>query len=354
MNIIQRETLTYYPFLDWLRFFSAFTVCLYHNGTFTWQFSGNFAVQVFFALSGWLIGNILLNTRVNELPRFYFNRALRIWIPYFFTLTLLILASLLHDNITEKWFEIIFYKLTFVYNLFGTQQLDIYKNLFPMQGTGNHFWSVNVEEQFYLLSPLLLVIFPDKFGKNILIWIFISVSAIISQTYGSIVLGVLFSVIVNEHRNIQLAKRSRITLLFILICSAFLMCKSNYYTLFSPICAISIVMLLSIKGRQSTLGKLVGGISYPLYMNAWVVGITVNFILKKSSINSTSIISIVNPILSVFFATVIYLLLDKKILSLRIKLYTPIRAKIITMLAYFSVFVGVCGGFAFQLKEITN
>jgi peptidoglycan/LPS O-acetylase OafA/YrhL len=46
-----------------------------------WDTAANLAVQIFFALSGWLIGGILLRTDVQDLPRFYFNRATRIWIP---------------------------------------------------------------------------------------------------------------------------------------------------------------------------------------------------------------------------------------------------------------------------------
>ena len=80
---------------------------------------GDFAVQIFFALSGWLVGGLLVSLPKNELPRFYFNRALRIWCPYFLALGLLVAASLLHDPVTHKWTEFVFYKTTFVYNLFG-------------------------------------------------------------------------------------------------------------------------------------------------------------------------------------------------------------------------------------------
>ena len=71
---------------------------------------------------GWLIGGILLRTPRRELPRFYFNRALRIWCPYVLALALLLAASALHDPITGKWTEFAFYKASFTYNLFGLQQ----------------------------------------------------------------------------------------------------------------------------------------------------------------------------------------------------------------------------------------
>ena len=72
-----------FPLFDWLRFILASVVALSHEGLFVWDRAGNLAVQIFFALSGWLIGGILLRTERTGLPRFYFNRATRIWIPYF-------------------------------------------------------------------------------------------------------------------------------------------------------------------------------------------------------------------------------------------------------------------------------
>jgi peptidoglycan/LPS O-acetylase OafA/YrhL len=71
----------YYPWFDWLRFGLALVVLFYLEGLFKSFHAGNLAVQVFFALSGWLIGGILVKLQRKELPRFYVNRALRIW-PY--------------------------------------------------------------------------------------------------------------------------------------------------------------------------------------------------------------------------------------------------------------------------------
>lgn len=83
-NMTSNNQSHYFPLFDWLRIALAFVVLLSHDGLLKlWPQAGNFAVQVFFALSGWLIGGILLKLDKNELPKFYFNRAIRIWIPYF-------------------------------------------------------------------------------------------------------------------------------------------------------------------------------------------------------------------------------------------------------------------------------
>ena len=72
----------YFPAFDWLRLILAMTVALAHDGLPMDHRAANFAVQVFFALSGWLIGGILFDSDRGKLPRFYFNRATRIWAPY--------------------------------------------------------------------------------------------------------------------------------------------------------------------------------------------------------------------------------------------------------------------------------
>jgi len=120
----------YYPYFDYLRIFLASVVVLGHDQVINWPpFSGSLAVDVFFALSGWLIGGILLRLSKSDLPKFYFNRAVRIWIPYFLAVFLAIAASLV---------EFVFYQISFVYNIFGTSQLACCVNSMPLNGSTNH------------------------------------------------------------------------------------------------------------------------------------------------------------------------------------------------------------------------
>lgn len=139
------QSALYYPWFDWLRIVLASAVVLAHAGALPWHNAGNFAVQVFFALSGFLIGGILLSSDAGRLPRFYFHRALRIWFPYAGALVLLLAVSMLRDQVTPKYLELVFYKLTFVYNWFGMEQVAAYRSHMPLAGSGNHFWSICAE-----------------------------------------------------------------------------------------------------------------------------------------------------------------------------------------------------------------
>lgn len=104
-------------------------------------------VDIFFALSGYLICTLLLNERANnnriDLRRFYTRRAFRILPPmlvYLAVLGLLSVFAIIPRIATTDFLAVI----GFVRNYFG---FSLY--------TG-HFWSLAVEEQFYLFVPLLL------------------------------------------------------------------------------------------------------------------------------------------------------------------------------------------------------
>jgi len=267
---------TYYPYFDYLRIILATVVMLYHDKLLVWEHAGSLAVDVFFALSGWLIGGVLLKTEKADLPRFFFNRAVRIWLPYYFACALLIAASLLKDPLDGKWFELIFYKLTFVYNLFGTSQLADPAVSFPLDGTGNHFWSINAEEQFYLLAPLLLVLLP-YLGRSKWLWGLIVAVAWVLEIYAPITFGVLAVVLVNRYGHFYSHIWCRIVLAVIAIATAVGMAiNDSNYAWYAPVFSICIVLLLAVKGKKRPFGELLGGMSYPLYLNHWVGSFVMN------------------------------------------------------------------------------
>jgi hypothetical protein len=93
------ELKSYYPSFDYLRFALAVVVVVGHcYQDQLWLRTGDLAVRIFFALSGWLIGGILLRATRDDLPRFYFNRATRIWIPYFAAIVLLFGLSAIRET----------------------------------------------------------------------------------------------------------------------------------------------------------------------------------------------------------------------------------------------------------------
>lgn len=121
------------------------------------------AMDLFFVMSGFLITGILLNTRSNS--QYYRNyltrRVLRVFPLYYFVLVLSFLIipwavpHLMGPDYNyylkhQSWFWL--YAQNWLFSLTG----------FPHNHTMVHFWSLAVEEQFYLFWPLLVKIFPPE------------------------------------------------------------------------------------------------------------------------------------------------------------------------------------------------
>lgn len=339
----------YYPLFDYLRISLAFIVMLGHDMVFTWPNSGHLAVQVFFALSGWLIGGILLDLSNKDLPRFYFNRAVRIWIPYYLALIALLGASLLHDTLSFKWLEFVFYKLSFVYNLFGPQQLELYKSFMPLQGTGNHFWSVNAEEQFYLLAPLLLVIASAKFGRHVATWICLALAAWVLDIYASIVLGVLAAVVLKRYGALHLTLAMRFVLLLGVFISAIGIWQDFHYSTLAPLFSICVVLLLATPGKSRPFGKFMGGISYPLYLNHWIGVFVGNAILSPIGMRDSPTRQFFSIIINLVIAGALYWWVDRRMIAMRGNLFSQERGKILMYASFGMVLLGIAVGMGMQM-----
>lgn len=330
----------YYPYYDYVRFVAASVVMFGHANLITWPPAGAIAVDVFFALSGWLIGNILLNTKKNQLSQFYFNRVVRIWIPYFISFSILILVALLKDNITLKWLEFVIYKATFVYNIFGTEQIAEYKNLMPLNGTANHFWSVNAEEQFYLFAPILLVLIP-LFGRSIIVWLLLALAALIYDVYTPIFVGVLLALVLKKHHGIEKSKIFKLLFILLFIIAASLFTLEIYIDYASVLFSASIIMLLRIPGKSHKIGLFLGGISYSLYLNHWLGEFIANYIVKHTFINSTSIRNLISFLSAYIIASLIYIIIEKYCIKMRPLWYTPTYGKYSIIAAYGTVILGL-------------
>lgn len=344
----------YYPWFDWLRIGLASLVMLSHDSLLpAWPTAGNFAILAFFALSGWLIGGILLTTSQEQLPRFYFNRAVRIWVPYFLALAVLIAISVLHDPLTAKWAEFVFYKIAFVYNLFGTQQLVAHHFDMPLQGAGNHLASVNAEEQFYLLAPLLLVLSSRRISRNPLTWVLLLPLVWWADTgVACLPLGVLAAVLAGRFRDFYRGVKARLALILLLVTSGIGVVANVAYDLLAPVCSISLVLLLAIRGPQHAIGALVGGMSYPLYLNHWL-GIAISRSLdKRLEIVDSHGQHVLAIVMSLAIAALLYWHVDRRILAARPRLYTRRLGLGAMAVAYCGVGLGIGVGLYLKLRHV--
>ncbi|MEO5951915.1 MAG: acyltransferase, partial [Chloroflexia bacterium] len=150
--------LGYRPALDGLRGVFILFVLTVHGGVPFMQ-GAALGVDGFFALSGFLITTLLLQEwRQNgsiSLKRFYIRRALRLWPALFVMLGvfgLLTLLAIRGEGATATWRGIL---LSSLYS----SNLDtvIFKDYTIGLGLMSHTWSLALEEQFYLLWPIVLM-----------------------------------------------------------------------------------------------------------------------------------------------------------------------------------------------------
>lgn len=112
-------------------------------------------VQLFFVLSGFLITGILLDTQksTNYFSGFYARRTLRIFPLYYGALALAFIVlpafGIVSSGVEKDWNQQIW---LWTYLVNWVEPVGIGSHTFP------HFWSLAVEEQFYLLWPLLLAL----------------------------------------------------------------------------------------------------------------------------------------------------------------------------------------------------
>ncbi len=111
-------------------------------------------VELFFVLSGYLITRILLETKAsaNYYRAFYMRRVLRIFPMYYGALLLLLVASVMFGGGAGS-VEAGHGGSTIWYWLFLSNWIHPFAEL---PGAFPHFWSLAVEEQFYLLWPLVI------------------------------------------------------------------------------------------------------------------------------------------------------------------------------------------------------
>jgi len=148
-----------YPGVDTLRFLAIISVVLFHTSIpndFWPARLGWLGVDLFFVISGFLIGSIIiqkLKKRQFSFPEFYKNRSLRILPTYYFIIitTALIKVSMLKSDSSLMWESIL--SSVFFIQTTGPYFFNNPINYYYVPGGS---WSLVVEEYFYLLAPLLL------------------------------------------------------------------------------------------------------------------------------------------------------------------------------------------------------
>lgn len=164
--------LGYRPTLDGIRGVAILFVMMFHSSVYS--LSGGFiGVDIFFVLSGFLISTlIILEFKASgtfNFKHFYIRRVIRL-MPAMLLLLTGIWAGVFIFNQYFKTSPSVMFSAT-LYTLFYSANWALALNLTPWPAAIDHFWSLAVEEQFYLFWPFLLyLMLKNKWKSHYIIY----------------------------------------------------------------------------------------------------------------------------------------------------------------------------------------
>ncbi len=257
------------PYLDGIRGIAIILVLLYHCFfDFGVTRIGWVGVNLFFILSGYLITNILLQTKQDKhyFRNFFIRRSLRIFpLYYLFLIVVFFLLSVFTPYLTgdfdyyahhQLWFWL--YAQNWLYALDG----------FPDNFFLHHLWSLAVEEQFYLFWPLIVYFFSARS------LIYVNVILIITANFFRFYLG------------------ERLGFVF----------PFQYVHLFSCMDALLWGAVLANLKFLKILQKFKKFIPFIFLISGFVIAV---FIIQKKSLFFEQLIPLF-PVINIFFASILY------------------------------------------------
>lgn len=288
-----------------LRAIAVLSVVLFHFGLYGLE-GGYLGVDIFFVISGYLIGQIImkdLESNQFSLSNFYKNRAVRL----FPNLLLMLFASVIVSWILLKPYDFFQFGKSLQFSglyvtniVFSKQQgyFDISRELKPLL----HTWSLSIEEQFYLFLPIFLICIRKLALKHKLLMIgcvitcsfaykFWLIHALPINSFFSfpgrvweLGLGVFFAALPHQIKQ-RLQSQTLIAGISVAVIAIYLLTLHEtmiYAGVISIGCCIATGLLI-LSSPNTWVGKLLstklmvylGAISYSLYLWHWLVLITV-------------------------------------------------------------------------------
>ena len=163
----------YRPFLDGLRAIAVLGVLIYHLDR-AWLPGGYLGVDLFFVLSGYLITSLLVAEHVRtgriDLPAFWARRVRRLLPALLVVLVVMAVVIQLQGDVFAEGaargdlLATLFYVANWHFVASGQSYFSQYLSVSP----DRHTWSLAVEEQFYLLWPLVVVGILARFPRRTL------------------------------------------------------------------------------------------------------------------------------------------------------------------------------------------
>lgn len=257
---------------------------------------GYLGVDVFFVISGFLITSLIARALENDqfsFYGFYLRRAWRLLPAAYVVFGLCIIAAhlLLNDLEKHDFFEQAIGAIGFVANIVLWQQTGYFETAAEVKPL-LHTWSLSLEEQYYLILPLLLIMLRPSLWLAVAILLSIT-SLVLMVLFFETMPGATFYLLPTRVWElgigsvIALSQKSRFTnlpgwsgwaaLCILIVILIRPLPESNYYEvnlLLATVCTAVIILSSNLYFNDnvvSTLLAKVGAISYSLYLVHWPI-----------------------------------------------------------------------------------
>jgi peptidoglycan/LPS O-acetylase OafA/YrhL len=159
LDLVPPEKLPYMRGIDGLRAIAVMAVLFYH-AEFPWAEGGFLGVEVFFVISGYLITSLLLiewlRTDTIDLKKFWVRRARRLLPAVFLMLSVVsVLSIVIYRDTLNRLLGDVLAASGYVTNWYLIFNDVSYFETFGRPPLLQHLWSLSLEEQFYVLWPLI-------------------------------------------------------------------------------------------------------------------------------------------------------------------------------------------------------
>lgn len=292
---------TYYPLLDFLRFFAAFWVMSFHyflwwSTDLTWYRYGNLGVPLFFIISGFVISQSVSH---GSLKQFALGRFIRLFPLFWILCTITYIFTILMPNGNRVLFQEYLVSMSMLGeklgNIFGYTKL-----------VDPSYWSLVIELIFYVAIGLFVYLFSWKKVRYFTLgWLLISMGSFIFELQNTFIaktllvrhasyflFGITLAIIVSTaYTSLKQKWYDYSFLIFVALYSTYISYKAlppylgpnpidaSFVRWLHPVFFILIVALVYLsKYVQSSkwlaVSTVVGGITYPLYLMHQTIGNT--------------------------------------------------------------------------------
>lgn len=345
------STIAYRPDIDGLRAVAVLSVVLFHFDS-SYLPGGFLGVDIFFVISGFLITKIIITERLASnfsYTSFYVRRAKRILPPLFFVLSLASIASyfILLPSDFYKFGISLASVLVFLSNVQYAFRTGDYFSGDSSEWPLLHTWSLAVEEQYYFILPVLvLLILKTEQKRMILAFTILGIFSFITAEFmsrtegmssasyyliitrmGELLIGSVLAAAQVKNRVALWQSQSLAAVSGIIILAMFIVVDAKWVFpgfVVIPLC-LSVAIIMNSKDTfvnqllsQGYLVK-VGLVSYSLYLVHWPVLALARYVLNvergKHSLDLN--IQLVLVIVITAFSLFSYFLVEKPLRRLQ-------------------------------------